>query len=361
MSIILSEVRVEFPVTLVTGSTGKIGGAVVDQLLRRGVPVRALVRTADARSRALAARGADVRLGDLFDQSSLAAAMAGTDRAVYCAPFHPDAQKAAEAFAQAAEAEKVAHVVSLSQWLASPHHPSPLTRHHWFADRRFSAIAGATHTIVAPGFFADNYLRLIGFAAQLGVLPSLTGDSRNAPPSNEDIARVIVGALLNPKAWAGAHLRPTGPALLSTADMAQVLSNVLGRSVRRVEMPLWLFLKAARLQGVSAFELSGFRHYIRDHAQGAFAHGAPTDHVERVTGSPPESFAAIAARYAQRDAARRSVSMVASAWFDFMRTPMMPGINLEQFDRKAGTLAPADSRYAMEDAEWRQTRLAIAC
>lgn len=344
-----------------TGAAGKIGGAIIEQLLRRGLPVRAFIRRADERARALAARGADVHVGDLFDPQSLTKAMQGSDRAVYCAPFHPEAARAAESFALAAEAASIRHVVSLSQWLASPHHPSPLTRHHWFADRRLSAIPGATHSIVAPGFFADNYLRLIGFAAQLGVLPSLTGDSRNAPPSNEDIARVMVGALLRPEQWGGTHLRPTGPALLNTAEMAAVLSEILRRPVRRVEMPLWLFIKAARMQGVPAFELSGFRHYIRDHKQGAFAHGAPTDHVERVTDNASESFASIAERYAQRDDARRSVTSVTRAWFDFMRTPMLPGINLERFDRPIGALAPADSRYAMEDPEWQRSRLAIAC
>jgi uncharacterized protein YbjT (DUF2867 family) len=345
----------------VTGATGKIGGAVIQELRRQGALVRALVRTHDARSRALEAAGVEVHVGDLFDVASLTRAMSGASRAVYCPPFHPDAACAAEAFATAAGVARVAHLVSLSLWLASPHHPSPLTRHHWFADRRLSAVPGATHTVVAPGFFADNYLRLIGFAAQLGVLPSLTGDSTNAPPSNEDIARVMVGALLTPERWAGAHLRPTGPALLSTRDMAHILSAVLQRRVRRVELPLWLFLKAARLQGVTPFELSGFRHYVRDHQQGAFAHGAPTDHVQRVTGRAPESFATIAQRYAQRDDAQRTATRVARAWFDFLRTPLLPGVNLERFDRTIGAEAPPQARYAMEDAEWQHTRAAMAC
>jgi len=47
------------------------------------------------------------------------------------------------------------------------------------------------HTVVAPGYFADNYLRLTDLAALLGVFPVLTGSSRNAPPSNEDIARAF--------------------------------------------------------------------------------------------------------------------------------------------------------------------------
>ena len=41
--------------------------------------------------------------------------------------------------------------------------------------------------------------------------------------------------------------------------MATVLSGVLGRRVRRVELPLWLFLKAARMQDAGPYEMSGLR------------------------------------------------------------------------------------------------------
>jgi uncharacterized protein YbjT (DUF2867 family) len=346
--------------TLVTGATGKIGSEVVRELVRVGSPVRALVRTRDARAAALEALGAEVRVGDLFDRASLQQAMTGADRAVYIAPFHPDAAQAAEHFAVAAEHAGVAHLVSLSQWIASPQHPSPLTRHHWFADHRLSEVPNATHTIVAPGYFADNYLRVIGFAAQLGILPSLTGDSQNAPPSNEDIARVIAGAARSPERWAGAHLRPTGPALLSTKEMAEILTEVLQRTVRRVELPLWMFFKAARMQGVSAFELSGLRHYVHDHRLGAFALGAPTNHVERVTGRPAESFIDIARRYAQRDDAQRALRRTARAWVDFLRTPLMPGLDPARYDRSIGLIAPPHAHYAMDDAAWRQQHTLLA-
>jgi hypothetical protein len=89
--------------------------------------------------------------------------------------------------ADAAREAGIEAVVGLSQWLASPTHPAALTRGVWMADRILGALPGVAHPVLNPGFFGDNYLRLVGFAAQLGMLPSLTGESRNAPPSNEDI------------------------------------------------------------------------------------------------------------------------------------------------------------------------------
>ena len=69
------------PTILVTGATGNTGGAVVSELLHRGVPVRAMVRTRDARSAALRARGAEVVVADIFDPDQLVAAMRGGQRA----------------------------------------------------------------------------------------------------------------------------------------------------------------------------------------------------------------------------------------------------------------------------------------
>lgn len=57
---------------LVVGATGTQGGAVVDALLSKGVPVRALVRKSDApAARALAARGVELAPGDFDDIASL--------------------------------------------------------------------------------------------------------------------------------------------------------------------------------------------------------------------------------------------------------------------------------------------------
>jgi len=94
------------------------------------------------------------------------------------------------AFALAARDARLEHIVGLTQWLASPSHPSSMTRQHWLVDRLFSMTPGVAHTIVSPGFFADAYLATMNLAVHLGVFPWIYGDSRNAPPSNEDIARV---------------------------------------------------------------------------------------------------------------------------------------------------------------------------
>lgn len=246
--------------------------------------------------------------------------------------------------------------MGLSQWLASPDHPSLASRQNWMVDRLFSQLPGVAHVNINPGFFADNYLALLGFAAQLGVFPMPLGPGRNAPPSNEDIARVAVAALLDPDRHAGATYRPTGPTLLSSSDLARIMGEVLGRSVRHVEMPRFLFAKALRVMGprlgVDPFLQAGLRHYLDEHALGAFERGAPTDHVERLTGAPPEDFAAITRRYAAAPAVRRSVRNLLAALFDFVAIGFAPAHDLDHLVATQQHPVPSSPRLAAHSEAW---------
>jgi NAD(P)H dehydrogenase (quinone) len=338
---------------LVTGATGRTGLAVVDELLARDVPVRAVVHSKDARSAALERKGAETVVADMFDPDQLLAAMRGTQRAYYLPFYHPYMIQSAVSFAIAAQEAKLEAVVSLGQWLASPTHPSLSTQQAWLVDRVFSMIPGVAHVRVNPGYFADNYLRLIGYAAHLGVFPNITGDSKDAPPSNEDIARVVVAVLLNPEKHAGKVYRPTGPALLSANDMAEILSRVLRRKVRRIDLPWWMFLKAARTGNVGAFLVSNLRYYVQDHKQGAFALSAPTNDVLEVTGRPAEDFETTARRYAARPEAQRNFGNWLRTFVDIMRTPLSLGYNPERLDRELRFPMPPAPRLAMANERWR--------
>src|ERR1700733_15591030 len=87
---------------LVTGATGKIGGAVAAQLLEKGITTRAMVHRDDARSARLRTLGAQVVVADMFDIQQVQAAMDGVNRLYFNPPYHPHALDSAVAFAVAA-------------------------------------------------------------------------------------------------------------------------------------------------------------------------------------------------------------------------------------------------------------------
>jgi NAD(P)H dehydrogenase (quinone) len=342
------------PRIIVTGATGKTGSVVVSELLKAGYPVRAMVRAVDDRSARMKAQGAEIAVADMSDVERVADTLRDVQGAYYCPPLDPYMIQGAVAFAVAAKEARLEQVVALTQWLSSPSHPSLMTRQHWLVDRLFSMTPGVAHTIVNPGFFADAYLQTIGLAAHLGVFPWLYGESRNAPPSNEDIARVAVAALINPARHAGKSYRPTGPELLGAEDIARAIGRALGRSVRVVPTPTWLFMKGARMAGLPIEVLSNVRYYIDDHKRGAFELGAPTTDVLDVTGRSPEDFETIARRYATQPRNQRTLGNWLREFAEFVITPLSPGFNFDRYDRELRRPFPSRPQVAPESNIWRR-------
>jgi NAD(P)H dehydrogenase (quinone) len=349
---------------LVTGATGKIGGAVAAQLRQKGVPTRAMVHRDDARSARLRALGAEVVVADMFDIQQVTAALDGVGRLYFNPPYHPHALDSAVAFAVAARSHGVEAVVALGQWLASPEHPSLMTRQAWLTDKLFELLPDTAHVAVDPGYFADNYLQLVPMAAQLGVLPTPTGAGRNAPPSNEDIARVAVGALLDPHRHDGRSYRPTGPTLLSGAEIADAVGEALGRRVRHIDIPPWMFMRAVRVNakrlGADMFFQSSLRHYLPEYALGTWEMGGPTTHVRDVAGVEPEDFVTIARRYVTGPESRRTPKNFIRQVGNFLLTGLVPMSRLDEFDRLQQHPRPAHPRLAAQSAVWRSEHTGAA-
>ena len=116
------------PTIIVTGATGKTGSVVVRELLKAGYPVRAMVHREDGRSARLKAQGAEIAVADMSDVERVTDALKDVQRAYFCPPYDPYMIQGAVAFAVAAKESRLEQIVGLSQWLASPSHPSQLAR-----------------------------------------------------------------------------------------------------------------------------------------------------------------------------------------------------------------------------------------
>ncbi len=341
------------PAILVTGASGKTGGVVVAELLKAGYPVRALVHREDARSIALRTIGAEVVVADMCDTERVFDAMRGMQRAYFVPPIDPYALQGAAVFAAATAQARLESIVSISQWLASPSHPSLMTRHMWLTEQLFVQIPNVGYTLVNPGLFVElPYLVTIDFVAHLGVYPAIFGERRDAPPSVNDIARVCAAALMDPNRHAGRRYRPTGPELLDAGDMAGILGKVFDRRVVTAPTPLWVFERAARYGGFSIAVLSSLGHYVEDHRRGAFEIDAPNDVVREVTGRAPESFAEVARRHVAR--VPRTLSARLATLAQFIATPLLPAFNLKRYERELRSPRPGEALYAMQSAVWRK-------
>lgn len=200
-------------------------------------------------------------------------------------------------FAIAAEQAKLEVVALVSQWNPHPAHPSALTREHWIANQIYRWMPSVDVIHVNPGLFSFSYFLGLGAVVHFGILMAPFGDGKNAPPSDGDIGRVAAAVLARPEGRIGKCYRPTGPQLITPHDAASMMSRVLGRKVVYKPSSMKSYLKAALASGVPPWELANVRHYLAELAGGAFALGAPTEHVEELTGRPAEDFETIARRF----------------------------------------------------------------
>lgn len=344
------------PTILVTSAAGHTGAATTTRLLESGFPVRAFVRRTDARSERLKHAGAEIIVGNLFDLRDLRQALAGVQRAYYCPPFGPNTLHSSMLFAVAAEEAGLEAVAALSAWNPHPSHPSIHQREHWIAERVQRWMPSVPMVHINPGVFAFTYFFGLSAAVHFGQLMLPFGEGLNAPPANEDIAAVAAGVLADPEPHIGHRYRPTGPALISGDDAAAIMGKALGRSVRYRDVSIRMFTKAAKAQGFTSFEIAQIRHYAQEVRGGTYAEGAPTDHVERVTGRAAERFEATARRYlAQPELIMPgfAVGTRASALALMLRTLLTRTPDLDRWEADRGYPLLADPVLAHDSEEWR--------
>ena len=278
------------PLILVTGATGKTGLPTVHQLRTLGYPVRAFVHQEDARTEALKALGADIMVGDFHDLSTLRNAMRSVKRVYFCYPPADRLVEATTNIAIAANEEGVDGLVNMSQISARESARSQLAYQHWQAEHILDwAEIGASH--IRPTFFAEDlYLFTGGRIATDGTMALPFGDAKHAPVAAADIARVVVGILRDPVPHIGERYVVTGPHNMTLAEMADVLSDVLGKTVGYVPISIeeWhqALIKHAHFPEFLAAHLAAV---AKDHQEDVFS--AQTDIVRALGGQPPMTLA----------------------------------------------------------------------
>ncbi|WP_433270132.1 NmrA family NAD(P)-binding protein [Micromonospora vinacea] len=245
---------------LVTGATGRQGGATARALLAAGVPVRALVRDpATDRARAVGALGAELVTGDLNDRDSLVRAVQGA-RAVFSVQMPPmdgntidfDGELAQGVnLIESALAAKVPQFVHTSVSGAGQHTAAP-----GWAEGRWATMepyyttkagiqdrvreAGFAHwTLIKPGFFMDNFLPSAAYLLPRGVAGGLATVIKPQTSLSlvavDDIGRAAAAAVADPDRFHAVELELASDHLTMT-EIAKALSDALGAELTAPDM-----------------------------------------------------------------------------------------------------------------------------
>jgi uncharacterized protein YbjT (DUF2867 family) len=268
---------------LVTGASGTVGKAVLDELHSLGgAPVRAMYRTAEDMTKA-PPRVAAVS-GDFSDRDSLRNAFAGIHTLfLVCSPI-PQLTELESNAIDAAAASGVKHVVLNSALGAGKYDKSYPSWHHKVEVKL--AASSLNYTILRPNGFFQNILAYD--AGSIRSQNAFYGASANGKVSIldvRDVAAVAARILVSPQSHDLQTYELNGPEALSGADVASKLSEILGRAIKYVDLADESFSKALGGAGLPEWQVQALLELQQYFRSGRC--GDVTSVLEDLLGRPP--------------------------------------------------------------------------
>ena len=270
---------------LITAATGTVGRSLVSDLAAAGARLRVLVRDPD-RARELLPPEVEIATGGFSDPSSIAAAVSGVRQVFLASPNHPQQVDWECAVIDAARDAGVRRVVKLSAHGARRGSDVAFWDAHARIEDHLEG-SGLDWAVLRPTTYATNLLASLDAVAD-GVLPAPAAGARVAFIDPADVAAVAAAVLLRSR-WTRHVLTLTGPEVLTFAEAAAVLSDLLRRPVAFVPVPD----DAARAVVMAA----GAPEWFADNLVRVFGHlragvaDLTTHTVLELTARPPRSLA----------------------------------------------------------------------
>jgi uncharacterized protein YbjT (DUF2867 family) len=226
---------------LVTGITGKVGGATAEHLLAHGKKVRALVRNREKAAH-WANRGVELVGGDWNDSAAIEHALKGVEGAFVMLPAvwapSPDFKEARGVIANYVEALTRAsppRVVALSSMGANRTSGLGMITALSLLEQGFRDLTLPIAYVRAGGFF-ENFLYGL-HVAQGGTLPVYYNptDRKSTMVATNDIGAEVAALLAGP-AWSGHRAIELG-SMVSADEVATQLGEVLKVDVNAFAVP----------------------------------------------------------------------------------------------------------------------------
>lgn len=228
-------------VVLITGATGRQGGALLRELRAQPLALRAMTRRPDSEpARALAKEGVEVVRGDLDSEASLRECLRGvwgvfSVQNTWEAGVEKEEEQGLR-LARLAREAKVQHFVYTSVGSAHRRTGIPHFENKWRIEQLIRELAFPSHVIVRPVFFMENLLSP-WFLQDGKLVSALQPDTELQMVATRDIGRVAARAFIRPAEMNRAEIDLAGSSA-TMARTAELMSQVLGREVPYVQIPM---------------------------------------------------------------------------------------------------------------------------
>ncbi len=267
---------------LITGASGNVGRAVLDEVRKGDKPFRAMYRSEEDAKQA--PKGVSAVVADFASKESMARVLAGVDALfLVCSPIPALVELESNAI-DAARATGVKHVV-LNSALGAGDYAKSFPGWHRIVEDKLKASALA-YTILRPNGFMQNILayNAPSIRAQ-GAFYAAMGSARTSYIDVRDIAYVVAKILASPQEHAGKIYELNGPEAVSCGELAERITRVANRPVKYVDIPEAAQRKSMLDLGMPEWQVNALLELQEYYVQGRA--GMVTDVLPGLLGRPP--------------------------------------------------------------------------
>ncbi len=267
---------------LITGASGNVGKEVLRQAVAAGLKVRAAFQSAS--KAATAPSGVEIATVDFNQPETLRTACKDVDTVFLVGP---PAQNLVALERRAVDAIKQAGGPRIVKLSAMGGRAAIFPRQHAESEEYIKS-TGVAYTFLRPNGFMQNIVNYT--AATINTQNAFygsQGDGRVSHIDIRDVAAVAVKTLTNDE-HKGMTYTLTGPRALTNAEMAQVLSDDLGRDIAYVDMPADQFKQALLGAGLPEWSANALVDLQQLYRSGGAS--AVTNDVEQILRRKPRSF-----------------------------------------------------------------------
>ncbi|MBS0030415.1 NmrA family NAD(P)-binding protein [Chitinophaga sp. 22321] len=225
------------PKILVTGASGQSGSLVINECIRQGIAVRALVRNPDKAAAFKGAATVEMLAGDMLKPETLMPALQGVERALLISSSNEVMVDTQCTFIDTCRKAGVPHVIKFSGEECQTGYDFRnfrFTKEHRQIETHLEH-SGLQWTHLCPSQFMQVYLREAGSVRNKGALFLSLEDISMSPVDLEDVAKIAV-ALLQQGGHQSERLRITGPAALTMSQIAAIITSVINKPVNYVKV-----------------------------------------------------------------------------------------------------------------------------
>ena len=267
---------------LITGVTGTVGRAVLEEVRKTRKAFKALYRSEDDARKAPA--GVEAVSGDFSAKTSMKGALQGVDIIfLVCSPIPALVELESNVLDACVDSE-VKHVV-LNSALGAGDYAKSFPGWHKKVEEKLKA-SNLGYTILRPNGFMQNILSYLAPSIrEQGAFYAAMKSARTSYLDVRDIAAVAAKTLAEPAAHAGNTYELNGPEAVSYPELAQRISHAAKREVKYVDVPASAQRKSMLDLGMPEWQVDALLDLQEYYVAGQG--GDVTDVLPRLLGRAP--------------------------------------------------------------------------